>query len=179
MAQRVGRGIALLFHDRGTRRGWVVSNTPWLHLTPGKDPVPILQEAGWAPGSVWTGGKSRPHRDSILDRLACSQSLYRPSYPAHAITYVRVCICYYTITCYSLRMNCHFLFIYQMITWMTLNEHVPLTEWWGNVQLILRHKTLVTIWWIHELIDTGKEKDSVSSHNYSFYIKIQLNPLKA
>jgi len=22
VAQRVGRGIALLFHDRGTRRGW-------------------------------------------------------------------------------------------------------------------------------------------------------------
>jgi len=33
--------------------------------TPGKDPVPIVQEAGWTPGPVWTGGKSRPHRDSI------------------------------------------------------------------------------------------------------------------
>jgi hypothetical protein len=30
------------------------------HFTPGKDPVPIVQEAGWAPGLVWTGGKSRP-----------------------------------------------------------------------------------------------------------------------
>ena len=39
---------------------------------PGKDPVPILQEAGWAPGPVWTGGKSRPHRDSIPDRPARS-----------------------------------------------------------------------------------------------------------
>ena len=65
VAQRVDRGIALLFHDRGTRRGWVVSSTSWPHFTPGKDPVPILQEAGWAPGPVWTGGKSRPHRDSI------------------------------------------------------------------------------------------------------------------
>ena len=37
-------------------------------LYPGKDPVPILQETGWAPGSVWTGGKSRPHRDSTPDR---------------------------------------------------------------------------------------------------------------
>ena len=63
VAQRVGRGIALLFHDRGTRRGWVVSSTPWPHFTPGKDPVPILQEAGWAPGLVWTGGKTRPYRD--------------------------------------------------------------------------------------------------------------------
>ena len=51
--------------------------------TPGKDPVPILQEAGWVPEPVWTGGKSHPHRDSIPDRPARSQSLYRLSYPAH------------------------------------------------------------------------------------------------
>jgi len=50
VAQRVGRGIALIFHDRGTRRGWVVSSMPWLHFTPGKDPVPILQKAGWVQG---------------------------------------------------------------------------------------------------------------------------------
>jgi len=81
--QRVGTGIALLFQDRGTRREWVVSSTPRPHFTPGKDPVPIVQEAGWAPGPVWTGGKSRPHRDSIPDRPARSQSLYRLSYPAH------------------------------------------------------------------------------------------------
>jgi len=61
VAQRVGRGIALLFHDRSTRRGWVVNNAPRPHFTPVKDPVPILQEAGWAPEPVWTGGKSRPH----------------------------------------------------------------------------------------------------------------------
>ena len=36
-----------------------------LHFTPGKVPLPIVQEAGWAPGPVWTGGKSRSHRDSI------------------------------------------------------------------------------------------------------------------
>ena len=86
-AQRVGRVIALLFHDRGTRRGWVVSSTPRPHFTPGKDPVPILQEAGWAPGPVWTGGKSRPHRDSIPDRPARSHSLHRLSYPAHKHTH--------------------------------------------------------------------------------------------
>ena len=79
VAQRVGKGIALLFHDRGIRRGWVVSSTPRPHFTPGKDPVPILKEAGWAPGPVWTGGKSRPHPD----RPARNQSLYRLSYLAH------------------------------------------------------------------------------------------------
>jgi len=56
---------------------------PQPHFTPGKDPVPILQEAGWAPGPVWMGGKSRPHSDSILDRPARSQSLYRLTYLAH------------------------------------------------------------------------------------------------
>jgi len=61
----------------------VVSSTPRPHFTPGKDPVPILQNAGWAPGPVRRGGKSRPHRDSIPDRPARSQSLCRLSYPAH------------------------------------------------------------------------------------------------
>ena len=48
------------------------SSTPRPHFTPGKDPVPILQKAGWAPGPVWTGGKYLPHRDSIPDRPARS-----------------------------------------------------------------------------------------------------------
>jgi len=43
---------------------------PRPQFTPGEDSVPILQEAGWAPGPVWTGGKSLPHRDSIPDRPA-------------------------------------------------------------------------------------------------------------
>ena len=64
----------------------MVSSTPRPHFTPRKEPVPILQKAGWAPGPVWTGGKSRPHRNSIPDRPACSQSLYRLSYRAHIPT---------------------------------------------------------------------------------------------
>jgi hypothetical protein len=28
---------------------------PWPLSTPGRDPVPIVQEGGWAPGPVWTG----------------------------------------------------------------------------------------------------------------------------
>jgi hypothetical protein len=27
-------------------------------FTPGKDPVPIVQEAGWAPGLIWTCAKN-------------------------------------------------------------------------------------------------------------------------
>ena len=51
VAQTVGTGMALLFHDRGTRR--VVSSTLRPHFTSGKDPVPILQEAGRASGPFW------------------------------------------------------------------------------------------------------------------------------
>jgi hypothetical protein len=38
---------------------------PGRTLLPRKDLVPFVQEVGWAPGPVWKGGKSRPHRDSI------------------------------------------------------------------------------------------------------------------
>jgi len=33
---------------------------PRPHFSPGKDTLPILQEAGWVPGTVWTGGKLVP-----------------------------------------------------------------------------------------------------------------------
>ena len=57
-APRWSRGIALPFLDHGTWRGWGVSVTPRPLFMPGKDPVPIVQEAGWAPGPVWTGAEN-------------------------------------------------------------------------------------------------------------------------
>jgi len=64
-AHRGSWGIALLFHDHGTRRGWGVV-TPRPLFTPGKDPVSIVQEAGWASGPLWTGAENlAPYRDSI------------------------------------------------------------------------------------------------------------------
>jgi len=57
-AHRGSRGIALLFHNHGTKRWWGVSVTPRPLFTSGKDPVPIVQEAGWAPGPVWTGAEN-------------------------------------------------------------------------------------------------------------------------
>jgi hypothetical protein len=53
----------------------VVSSTPRPHFTPGKDSVPIVQEAGWAPGPVSRGAENqapigirspdRPARSSV------------------------------------------------------------------------------------------------------------------
>ena len=33
---------------------------PWLLFTPGTDPVPVVQEAAWASGPVWTGAENLP-----------------------------------------------------------------------------------------------------------------------
>jgi len=51
--------------------------------TPGEEPLPIAQEAGWAPGPVWTGVESfAPTGIRSPDRSARSQSLYRLRYLA-------------------------------------------------------------------------------------------------
>ena len=50
----------------------------------GKEPVPIAQEAGWAPGYVWTGAENlAPTGIRSPDRPVRSQSLYRLRYPVH------------------------------------------------------------------------------------------------
>jgi len=86
MAHMESRDIALLFHDHSTRRGWGVSVMPRPLFTPGKDTVPIVQEAGWAPGLVWTGAENlTPTGIRSPDRPARSQSLYRLRYLAHPI----------------------------------------------------------------------------------------------
>jgi len=64
-AHRGSRGITLLFLDHGTRSGWGFSVTPRPLFTPGKDPVSIVQEAGWALGPVWTGVENLAPRGSI------------------------------------------------------------------------------------------------------------------
>ena len=65
-----GRGIALLFHDSGTRRGEWSAERPGRTLPPGKARYPLYSTGDWV--SLWTGldrgGKSRPYRDSIPDR---------------------------------------------------------------------------------------------------------------
>jgi hypothetical protein len=53
--------------------------------TTGKDPVPILQEAGWATGPVWTGAENlAPTGIRSPDRPARNQSIERLIYPSHA-----------------------------------------------------------------------------------------------
>ena len=61
--------------------GWVFNATP-RPLTPRRDPIPIVYEAGWALGPVWTGAENLAVTGiQSLDRPARSESLYRLSYP--------------------------------------------------------------------------------------------------
>ena len=63
----------------------MISLTPRPLFTPGKDPVPIVQEPVWAPGPVWTGAENLDHTGiRFPDRPARSQSLYRLRYQVHA-----------------------------------------------------------------------------------------------
>ena len=58
-------------------------------FNPGKDPVHIVQEAGWVPGPVWTGAENlAPTGIRSPDRPARSQSLNRLRYPAHNCIYI-------------------------------------------------------------------------------------------
>jgi hypothetical protein len=85
-AHRMSGSIALPFHEHGTKRGWEVSVTPPPLFTPRKDPLPVVQEAGWAPGTVWTDAKNLvPTGIRSPKRSARSQSLYRIRYPARVI----------------------------------------------------------------------------------------------
>jgi len=57
--------------------------------TPENDPVPILQEGGWASVPVWTCAENLdPTGTRPPDRPASTQSLYRLSYP---VQYIRMC----------------------------------------------------------------------------------------
>jgi len=132
VALTVCRGIALLFYDSCTRRWWVVSSTARPQFTPGKEQVPILQEAEWTPGPVWTGGKSRPHRNSNPNLPACSQSLYRLSYRAHYMC-LCVCVCIYIYIYIYVPFIHTYVHLSQFITFpslvFSLPSHQILSTW--------------------------------------------------
>ena len=66
--------------------GWGVSVKPPPLFTPGNDLVPIVQEAGWSRGPVWTGVENLVLTGiRSPDRPARSQSQYRLHYSAPTV----------------------------------------------------------------------------------------------
>jgi hypothetical protein len=86
-------GIALFLTSALDGGGW--SEPRPGRFTAGKDPVPIVQEAGWTPGPVWTGAENFTLTGiRSPDRPVHSESLYRPRSQAHTvITSRRNCGC--------------------------------------------------------------------------------------
>jgi hypothetical protein len=66
----------------------------WPLFTPGKDPVPILQEAGWAPGPVWTGAENLappPELDPrIIQPVASHYTDYATRPSLHSIVIAKI-----------------------------------------------------------------------------------------
>ena len=60
-------------------------------FTPEKDPVPIVREAGWAPGPVWTGAENlAPTGIRYPDRPVRRESLYRLSHRGPQNIYIYI-----------------------------------------------------------------------------------------
>ena len=75
-AHRRSSGIALPFHDQRHQKGVRGQRHAPAAFYLGKEPVPILQEAGWAPGPVWTNAKKlAPTGIRFPDRPGRSQQL--------------------------------------------------------------------------------------------------------
>jgi hypothetical protein len=65
------------FFNLDTIWEWVVNATPWPPYLREREPVPIVQEAGWTPGPVWTGAENLATAGiRSLDRPARSEPLY-------------------------------------------------------------------------------------------------------
>jgi hypothetical protein len=80
-AHKVSRDIPLPYPNLGAVCGWVAKATPRPLYPREKAPVPIVEEAGWAPGSVGMGVEKRkslaPIGVRIPDCATRSKSLYR------------------------------------------------------------------------------------------------------
>jgi hypothetical protein len=71
-------------------------------FTPGKDPVPLVLEAGWASEPVWTGVENlaptgiqspdRPARSELLYRLSNPGSLYIHTHTQSVVNVYQTCI---------------------------------------------------------------------------------------
>ena len=83
MSQRVGRGIALLVHDRGTRRGEWLAARPGRTLPPGETRYPWCRRLDGPQGRSGRAENIAPSGFNPRTVQPVAQSLNRLSYPAH------------------------------------------------------------------------------------------------
>ena len=83
MTQRLGRGIALLFHDHGIRRAEWSAARPARTLPPGKTRYPFYRRLGGPHGRSGRAENLVPTGIRSRTVQPIAQSLHRLSYPAH------------------------------------------------------------------------------------------------
>jgi len=81
VAQREGRGIAPIFHDRGTGRGLMVSSTPPPHFSPGKTRYLFYRRLG--------GPQGRSGRAENLVPTGIRSRIIQPLLPVYVAWYPR------------------------------------------------------------------------------------------
>jgi hypothetical protein len=113
--------------------GWVVNATP-RPLYPGvRDPVPIVEEAAWVPGLVWTGAENFAYTwIRSPDRPVRSESLYRLRYPGltFATWIANLCdICYKTTILTRTSFYFQSTKIQNTSTWSQQNGPRAVREW--------------------------------------------------
>jgi len=72
----------------------MVNTMPQLLYPQGQDPVPIVQEAGWTTGTVWTQVQNlNPTRIWFLDLPAHNESLYCNDHDAFSSAHYSIPTC--------------------------------------------------------------------------------------
>ena len=118
-------------------------------FTPGKDPVPIVQEAGWAPGPVWIGAENLASTGTRSPDLpARSESLYRLRYPGPMVFY--------------------------LVKWLSINFKCNVWLWVGHSGIFFDHYSWICALaypvacpndsenTLHDIVDTRKANISLS-----------------
>jgi len=145
-AHRGSRGLALLFLDHGTRRGWGVSVIPRPLFTPRKDPVPVVQESVWAPGPVWTGAENLSSTGiRSANRPARSQSLYRLSYPVHIKC--KYCTQINYLVCFTLTDSRYLILCVPSITILII-----FIVFFSEAGTLIKFFNLLWLWWLYKIL---------------------------
>ena len=180
-AHRGSRGVALPFHDDGTRRGWGVSVTPRPLFTPGKDPVPIVQEVGgpkgrsgqlrkisppprFDPRTVFYGARRLILRSSgILRHVRRFGSIYRRCLSGQKITLWKLCSTSCLATWISTRTHVNVVFLLWrcdptpvMASFLRFLDHTQRRITVGRTPLESDQLVAETSTWQHTTLTTDK-----------------------
>jgi hypothetical protein len=154
-------GIAPFILNHGTRSGWVVISRLRPHLPPGKSPVPILQEVGWAPEPVWTQRLEEKSSASVGDWNPAIQLVVR--HYTDWTTRLTYCICYLLWETRYMRWQIHTGLQSEAIiplrrsshTWLVRTRTSPtekLKLWTVLIWFSIELSTLQRSFWILEML---------------------------